>query len=201
MLCLMFMAAYADRTFSFGQISCFCPQTGQTLGGGAVISVTIGDGYIVHSLYGKLYASHTNLDGSTTYLPSGAGIAPAGRLDAILISADLQRLEERITSTMGYMSLNMINTYTNAGEDGGRYASRWAEAESASRRGSAPRYDDHRDSGSCPSCGGTGVSKVANSGGSRTEWVAYYNSSGQECPYCGSYTQHFHDRCASCNVP
>lgn len=54
---------------------------------------------------------------------------------------------------------------------------------------------------SCISCGGTGVSKTPNTGGSRTSWVAYYNSPNNQCPYCGGYTEHFHDRCSSCNVP
>lgn len=56
-------------------------------------------------------------------------------------------------------------------------------------------------SGSCSSCGGTGVSKVANTGGSLHNWVAYYNSSGTKCPYCNLYSKHFHDKCPSCNTP
>lgn len=57
------------------------------------------------------------------------------------------------------------------------------------------------NSGVCSSCGGTGVSPTPNSGGSRTSWVAHYNSQGNRCQYCGSYTQHYHDRCSSCNIP
>ncbi len=53
----------------------------------------------------------------------------------------------------------------------------------------------------CSQCGGTGVSKTPNSGGSLSSWVAYYNSSGTKCPYCGAYTSHYHDRCSNCNVP
>lgn len=53
----------------------------------------------------------------------------------------------------------------------------------------------------CYKCGGTGVDKTPNSGGSLTSWIAYYNSSGSKCPYCGGYTSHYHDRCAGCNVP
>lgn len=192
--------AFADKTISYGQISCYCPQTGQTLGGGAVIAITICDNYIVHPMYGKLYAAQRNYDGSTTYLPSGFAGTPGMQLNAVLISSDLQRLEERCTSSMGNMSLNMINTYTSAGEDGGRYAKSWANAQDASRRGSS-RHDNHHDSGTCSSCGGTGVNKTPNSGGSRTNWVAYYNSPGNECPYCRGYTGHYHDKCARCNVP
>ena len=59
----------------------------------------------------------------------------------------------------------------------------------------------HSQSSRCRSCNGTGVNPIANTGGSRTNWVAYYNSKGNKCKYCGRYTSHYHDRCASCNVP
>lgn len=55
--------------------------------------------------------------------------------------------------------------------------------------------------GACSNCGGTGVSPTPNSGGSRSSWVAHYNSKGNRCQYCGSYTQHYHDKCSSCNIP
>ncbi|MBR2206061.1 MAG: sel1 repeat family protein [Prevotella sp.] len=57
------------------------------------------------------------------------------------------------------------------------------------------------NSGICSTCGGTGVSPISNSGGSLSSWVAYYNSEGNKCPYCGRHTGHFHDKCSSCNVP
>lgn len=193
--------AVADRTFSYGQISSYCPQTGSSLGGGAVMALTIGDGYVIHPMYGKLYATQRNYDGSTTYMPSGFAGTPALHLDALLISSDLQRIEERTTSTMGNMSMNIINTYTCAGEDDGRYASGWASAQAASKRGSVRASRSSRDSGTCSSCGGSGVSKTPNSGGSRSNWVAYYNSPNEECPYCGRYNSHFHDKCSRCNVP
>lgn len=56
-------------------------------------------------------------------------------------------------------------------------------------------------SGVCSSCGGTGVSRTSNSGGSLSSWVAYYNSAGTDCPYCSRKDSHFHDKCSSCNVP
>lgn len=189
----------AQSTISYGQISCYCPQTGQTLGGGGAVAITFHDGYILHPLYGKLQAVQRNNDGSITYVPTQYAGTPAAQLNAVLISSDLQRMEERMTSTIGNMSLNMINAYTSMGEDGGVAAERWMNAQAASRRGgnSSRRNEDKV----CRSCGGTGVSKTPNSGGSRTSWVAYYNSPGNKCPYCGGYTKHFHDRCSSCNVP
>lgn len=53
--------------------------------------------------------------------------------------------------------------------------------------------------GSCSNCGGTGVDPTP--GGGLASWAAYYNSEGSKCPYCGRYTSHMHDKCASCNVP
>lgn len=126
---------YAQTTISYGQISSFCPQTGQMLGGGGAVAITFYDGYISHPLYGKLYATQRNNDGSVTYVPRGFAGTPAMQLNAVLVSADLQRMEERITSSMGYASMNMINTYTSMGEDGGIGAQRWLDANAASRRG------------------------------------------------------------------
>lgn len=70
-----------------------------------------------------------------------------------------------------------------------------------SSSGSSGSSKRRSSGGICSSCGGTGVSPTPNSGGSRSSWVAHYNSQGNKCPYCGSYTKHFHDKCSSCNVP
>lgn len=72
----------------------------------------------------------------------------------------------------------------------------WGSSSSSSSSSS-----QHSSSGVCTSCRGTGVSPIPNSGGSLSSWVAHYNSQGNRCPYCGSYTKHFHDKCSSCNVP
>jgi hypothetical protein len=56
-------------------------------------------------------------------------------------------------------------------------------------------------SSTCSRCGGTGVNPTPNSGGSMSSWVAYYNTEGTKCPYCGRGTSHYHDRCSRCNVP
>jgi rRNA maturation protein Nop10 len=195
----VYIETFAQSTISYGQISCYCPQTGQTLGGGGAVAITFYDGYISHTLYGKLQAVQRNNDGSITYVPVNVSGTPTLQLNAVLISSDLQRMEERITSTFGNMSLNMINTYTSMGKDGGQAAQRWAETQAASKRGGTSSR--HSSDDVCQSCGGTGVSKTPNSGGSRTSWIAYYNSQGNKCPYCGRYTSHFHDKCSSCNVP
>lgn len=138
----------AQTTISYGQISSFCPQTGQTLGGGGAIAITFYDGYISHPMYGKLYATQRNNDGSVTYVPKGFAGTPAMQLNAVLVSADYQRMEERITSSLGYASMNMINSYTSMGEDGGRAAQRWADANAASRRGGSGYSRDRSSSSS-----------------------------------------------------
>lgn len=199
LLFVIYTSLVAQSTISYGQISCFCPQTGQTLGGGGVTSITFYDGYISHPLYGKLQPVQRNNDGSITYIPTRFAGTSGMQLNAILISSDLQRMEERMTSTMGNMSINMINTYTSMGEDGGRAAQRWADAQAASQRGGTSSH--HNNDGECRLCGGTGVSKTPYSGGSLSSWVAYYNYRGNKCPYCGGYTGHYHDKCSRCNVP
>lgn len=199
LLLAMSVYSFAQTTISYGQISSYCPQTGDMLGGGGAVAITFYDGYIYHPMYGNLTAVQRNSDGSTTYVPSGPAGTLAVQLNAVLVSANRQKMEERITSTMGYMSLNMINSYTSMGEDGGRAAKSWMDAQGASRRGGAGTR--RSNDGTCRSCGGTGVSKTPNSGGSRTSWVAYYNTQGNKCPYCGGYTGHYHDRCSRCNVP
>ena len=199
LLLAMSVYSFAQTTISYGQISSYCPQTGDMLGGGGAVAITFYDGYIYHPMYGNLTAVQRNSDGSTTYVPAGTAGTPAVQLNAVLVSANRQKMEERITSTMGYMSLNMINSYTSMGEDGGRAAKSWMDAEGASRRGGTGTR--RSNDGTCRSCGGTGVSKTPNSGGSSTSWVAYYNTQGSKCPYCGGYTGHYHDRCSRCNVP
>lgn len=138
---------FAQTTISYGQISSFCPQTGQSLGGGGAIAITFYDGYISHPLYGKLYATQRNNDGSVTYVPRGFAGTPAMQLNAVLVSADHQRMEERITSSLGYASMNMINSYTSMGEDGGMAAQRWNDAYAASQRGGSG-YSGARSSSS-----------------------------------------------------
>lgn len=202
MLFISSLGSIAQTTISYGQISCFCPQTGDMLGGGKCIAVTFYDGYISYLPYGKLRAVSRNADGSTTYVPTGyAGESLLGILNAVLVSSDRSRLEERMTSTYGYQSLNMINTYTTMGADGGRAAQAWGNARAAAGRGTIGSSSNNHNNGTCRSCGGTGVNRTPNTGGSRTSWVAHYNSQGNKCPYCGNYSSHFHDRCASCNVP
>lgn len=199
-LALLSHPLLAQTTISYGQISSYCPQMGQMISaGGGAVAITFYDGYITNQYYGKLLAVQRNYDGSILYMPTQNSVLPFMQLDAILISSDRQQMEIHQTSTMGNMSMNLIDTYTSMGEDGGRATDRWNNALIISnQRDSGSNRNEY---GNCRSCNGTGVNKTPNSGGSRSSWVAYYNSRGSECPYCGSYTDHYHDKCSSCNVP
>ena len=198
--CVISLAAFADRTFSFGQISCWSPQVGLVSGGGAVITITVGDGYIDHILYGRLYAAAVNADGSTTYLPSSYAGTPMAQLQGVLLSADLMRLEEHMSSSYGGMTCQMINTYTNAGEDGGRYADSWASAMAASNDSSHNR-ENRRSSGTCSRCHGTGIdpscidAPMPTSKTGSNKIPAY-----TKCPYCKETKtfDHWHWRCIEC---
>ena len=84
--------------------------------------------------------------------------------------------------------------------------SAYSAAQSLNWNSNSGRYSQERTRHSnrnsrCSSCGGTGVNPAPNSGGSLVSWVAHYNRRGVECRYCGRYSEHYHDRCASCNVP
>ncbi len=68
--------------------------------------------------------------------------------------------------------------------------------EGSSSSGSSSHYSN--SSSSCTNCGGTGINKTPNTGGSVTSWIKYYNHKGDKCPYCGRYSEHFHDKCAHC---
>lgn len=198
------VAATAERTFSFGQISSYSPQVGMLSGGGGVISLTVGDGYIIHPLYGKLYEGQTNYDGSVAYYPSGYSGVPMAQLQGILLSADLQRMEEHLTSTYGGMTCQMINTYTNAGEDGGRYANSYTDAVAASYDRSHDREirnERRRNSSSCSRCHGTGIDPTCID----TTMPTHKTGSSKipaytRCPYCGEVKSydHWHWRCIEC---
>lgn len=82
---------------------------------------------------------------------------------------------------------------TNSFRSGGGSSS-GSSSSSRSRSSSSSR-------GSCSRCGGTGVDPTPGSGGGLSSWVAYHNSDGVRCPYCGRYNSHMHDKCSSCNVP
>ena len=102
-------------------------------------------------------------------------------------------------STGGY-ALQSSHLYAANGQE--IYVPLGSSSSSSSSTSTYSASSSHStSSGSCSRCGGTGVDPTANSGGSLSSWVAYYNTSSTQCRYCNSYTGHYHDRCSSCNVP
>lgn len=64
--------------------------------------------------------------------------------------------------------------------------------------GSSSHGNSNRSSSSkanCPYCNGTGVTMSQSSGGNLSSHVAYYNSAGNTCPYCGCSNKHYHTKC------
>lgn len=64
----------------------------------------------------------------------------------------------------------------------------------SSNDGSSTRRSSNSKA-SCPHCHGTGVDLSPSSGGGRASHLAHYNSAGQDCPYCGRKTKHYHYKC------
>lgn len=189
LLCLLFSlsaAAWAQTTVSYGQLSCYCPQTGTTIPGDGAVIVTFYDDYIDFLSHGKLKAVQRNPDGSTTYVPTESTGTPALRLNAVLISADRKRMEERMTSTMGNMSIDMIYSFMLIAEDGGAAARSRLNAKTFSGSGGGGSYGSSR-SGGCSYCGGTG--KCSSCSGNGGQWMdsGYYTGSGSKSWIsCGS---------------
>lgn len=64
--------------------------------------------------------------------------------------------------------------------------------------GSSSHGNSNRNSSSkanCPYCNGTGITMSQSSGGNLSSHVAYYNSEGSTCPYCGRSNKHYHTKC------
>lgn len=177
---------------SYGAISSVCPQTGFTQAADGAIYIEFFDNCIRHPMYGILNKMCTNMDGSTTYIPTQYAGMPAFQLNAILISADETMVEERVTSTMGNMSLNMITTYSYMGDGTQPYNNvmgAYVVAGSGSSR--EPSSSTHRDA-TCSKCGGTGWEKTRYQHATGTY---YYNSPGSTCPVCGYSDKHYHYKC------
>ena len=70
------------------------------------------------------------------------------------------------------------------------------DLDSPSSSSTRNKSNSHRSSkANCPYCNGTGVTKSQSSGGNMSSHVAYYNSPGNKCPYCGYSNKHYHTKC------
>lgn len=72
---------------------------------------------------------------------------------------------------------------------------------SSSSSSNSSSSSSRSSSGPCSVCGGTGVNPTPSSTYGSASWIAHYNSSGSRCPYCNGLSQHYHTKCAHCNVP
>lgn len=176
-------------------------QTGQMSSVGTTYHMTyytFYDDYVETSLGRKYARVSRNQDGSVNYASNPDPNMSMADVVALVVSSDYSKVVEVMNSTFMGMTLTSYSYYNYVAD--GKDAS-YQNAETNRRINSQSDRRNSRDSGNCSSCGGTGVNPTPNSGGSRTSWVAHYNSAGSKCPYCGKYTKHFHDRCARCNVP
>lgn len=53
-------------------------------------------------------------------------------------------------------------------------------------------------SGVCPDCGGKGYRPQAYTYAAQSSFAPYHNYSGNQCPICSQYTDHYHYRCTTC---
>ena len=60
-----------------------------------------------------------------------------------------------------------------------------------------PERDSHK-SGVCPDCNGHGYRPQAYTYAAESSFAPYHNYSGNQCPICGQYTDHYHYRCTTC---
>jgi len=143
-----------------------------------------GQGYIITAGYG-------------TYLPCAA----CGQSGRCMVCGGTGRCVCTQYEYPGYMPGSTIvvgvdgQVISNINYGSGSSGSSSSGSSSRSSSGSSKRSGV-----GCSQCNYTGVDP-SPSGGNLTSWVAYYNSSGNKCPYCGHYDSHQHARCAHCNVP
>lgn len=206
-LCTMFGINAQSFTGSYALVSTYCPQTNTSNYGMNSMWIEFYDTYIIAFPYGKLFRSAINLDGSSTYMPVGnAGNASLGQLEAIVVSSDKSQVQEYLVSTNLGLTLNMIESFKFIGEGKEPFETYMQSLLNSSQgdsgyEGGRSSRRSQRGASTCSACGGTGVDPTPNSGGSRVSWRAYYNPNGTRCPYCGGYTEHWHNKCLECNHP
>lgn len=101
-----------------------------------------------------------------------------------------------------------ITTFKNASGSmtGDYYDSYGKKIVPSDKKSKGSDSHTHKSSGTCSSCGGSGVQStalyqndptgaLANTVGE----VAYTNHSGNKCKYCGKYSYHVHLKCPKCN--
>lgn len=72
------------------------------------------------------------------------------------------------------------------------------EMKSSSSSSSHSHSHSSSSSGVCPDCGGKGYRPEAYQYAVQSSFAPYHNSGGNECPICGTHTDHYHYRCTTC---
>lgn len=112
----------------------------------------------------------------------GSGVCPCatGEYPGFMLSNVLTVSPDNVFSTATHNTSNRNNSSNSSRTDGQTYSR-----------------------SNCPKCGGTGVDPTPyeNTYNGYSSFLAYTNSAGNKCPYCGRYTSHHHEKCSGCNVP
>ncbi|MBE6189786.1 MAG: hypothetical protein E7145_02455 [Rikenellaceae bacterium] len=72
------------------------------------------------------------------------------------------------------------------------------EMKSSSSSSSHSHSHSSSSSSVCPDCGGKGYRPEAYQYAAQSSLAPYHNSGGNECPICGTHTDHYHYRCTTC---
>lgn len=72
------------------------------------------------------------------------------------------------------------------------------EMKSSSSSSSHSHSHSSSSSSICPDCGGKGYRPEAYQYAAQSSFAPYHNSGGNECPICGTHTDHYHYRCTTC---
>lgn len=72
------------------------------------------------------------------------------------------------------------------------------EMKSSSSSSSHSHSHSSSSSSVCPDCGGKGYRPEAYTYAAQSSFAPYHNSGGNECPICGTHTDHYHYRCTTC---
>ena len=104
-------------------------------------------------------------------------------------------------TTLGNYPGYVIGGTSTIYPDGSTVSNKADYNNSSSSSSSSSKSNSSSSRAGCTKCGGTGVNPTQSSGGGLQSWVAYYNTSGNKCPYCANYNSHFHEKCPRCNVP
>lgn len=184
--CMSFFFCTSQEIVSYALTRSYSPQTGGSLPCSINNSLYLvfEDNTVTHPLYGTLYATQSNYDGSTVYSPLYSENG-ALYLQGLVVSQDHRQIREISASSMMGMTLQMISEYSYIG-DGKEPALNYSGASARAFISGNP--DPGYQNITCHSCGGSGVCKYC--GGSGKD---QYTSNGR-CGVCNG-----RGRCAGCD--